>query len=229
MDFCMKSAETPDYAVILWDNDGVLVDTERLYFQATREAFARVGVDLTEKLFLEYFLLQSEGTSKFGLANGLSETGIAELRLVRDKRYQQLLRQEQIMIDGVRDTLEMLRPHFVMGIVTSSLRRHFETIHSRTSLLELFDFTITREDYVDAKPAPDPYLSAIARSGYPADRCLAIEDSPRGLIAARAAGLDCWVIPTDLTRRAAFTGASRVLERISEVPPLLLDAKRLRS
>ena len=78
----MKSAETPDYAVILWDNDGVLVDTERLYFQATREAFARVGVDLTEKLFLEYFLLQSEGTSKFGLANGLSEAGIAELRLV---------------------------------------------------------------------------------------------------------------------------------------------------
>lgn len=77
-----------------------------------------------------------------------------------------------------------------------------------------------------AKPAPDPYLSVIARSGYPADRCLAIEDSPRGLMAARAAGLDCWVIATDLTRRAGFTGATRVLDRISDVSTLLLDAKR---
>lgn len=219
-------SETPDYAVILWDNDGVLVDTERLCFQATREIYARVEIDLTAELFFEYFLMRSEGTSQLASAHGLSEAGIAELRSARDERYQQLLEQEQITIDGVRETLEMLRPHFVMGIVTSSRRQHFETIHRRTNLLEFFDFAITREDYAEAKPAPDPYLSAIARSGHPADRCLAIEDSPRGLIAARAAGLDCWVIPTDLSRRATFSGATRVLDRISDVSALLLDAKR---
>jgi beta-phosphoglucomutase-like phosphatase (HAD superfamily) len=75
-----------------------------------------------------------------------------------------------------------------------------------------------------SKPAPDPYLAAVARSGLPAGRCLAIEDAPLGLAAARAATLDCWVIPTGLTQRATFPGATRVLDRINDVSALLLAA-----
>jgi beta-phosphoglucomutase-like phosphatase (HAD superfamily) len=71
---------------------------------------------------------------------------------------------------------------------------------------------------------PDPYLAAVARSGFPTARCLAIEDAPRGLIAARAAAVDCWVIPTELTRQAPFSGATRVLNRIADVAALLLGA-----
>ena len=217
-------SEVSNYAVLLWDNDGVLVDTERWYLEATREVFAGVGIDLTTELYFEYFLLRSSGTSKFASAYGLSGADIAMMQGVRNERYLQMLAQEQITIAGVRETLALLRPHFVMGIVTSSRRRHFETMHRRTGLLEFFDFAITHEDYAHSKPAPDPYLAAVARSGLPAGRCLAIEDAPRGLMAARAALLDCWVIPTELTRRAAFPGATRVLDRITDVSALLLNA-----
>jgi HAD superfamily hydrolase (TIGR01509 family) len=210
--------------VILWDNDGVLVDTERWYFQATREVFAVAGIDLTAELYFEYFLARSQGTSTFAAAQGLSGACIAAMSASRNERYLQMLEQECITIDGVRETLALLRPHFVMGIVTSSRREHFETIHRRTGLLELFDFAITHEDYARSKPAPDPYLAGVARSGLPAGRCLAIEDAPRGLIAAQTALLDCWVIPTELTRRATFSGATRVLDHITDVSALLLDA-----
>ena len=202
----------------------MLVDTERWYFQATREVFAGMGIDLTVELYFEYFLSRSKGTSKFASAHGLSEADIAEMQAARNERYLQMLEQEWITIVGVRETLAILRPHFVMGIVTSSRRQHFETMHRRTGLLEFFDFAITLEDYARSKPAPDPYLAAVARSGLPAGRCLAIEDAPRGLIAARAAALDCWVIPTEFTRRATFSGATRVLDRITDVSALLLDA-----
>lgn len=100
--------DTSDYAVILWDNDGVLVDTERLYLQATREVFARFGVDVTEELYFEYYLLGSSGTSRLASAHGLSETDAVELRNARNTRYQRLLEQEQIAIDGVRETLAAL-------------------------------------------------------------------------------------------------------------------------
>ena len=210
--------------MILWDNDGVLVDTERWYFQATREIFAGVGIALTVELYFEYFLSRSSGTSQFASVHGVSEADIAEMQGARNERYLQMLEQEEITIAGVRETLARLRPHFVMGIVTSSRRPHFETMHRRTGLLEFFDFAITHEDYARSKPASDPYLAAVARSGLPAGRCLAIEDAPRGLIAARAATLDCWVIPTELTRRATFSGATRVLDRITDVSALLLDA-----
>lgn len=213
------------YGAILWDNDGVLVDTERWYFQATREVFAEVGVDLTLELYFEYFLSRSGGAWHLASARGLSEVDIATLRRDRNERYEGLLEKESITIIGVRETLQALRPHFVMGIVTSSRRKHFETIHRRTGLLEFFDFVLTLEDYARSKPAPDPYLAAIARSGLPSYRCLAIEDAPRGLAAARAAALDCWVIPTEFTQHADFTGATRILNKFSDVASVLLGGR----
>jgi predicted N-acetyltransferase YhbS len=146
-------SDFPDYAVILWDNDGVLVDTERWYFQATREVFAGVGIDLTSEHYFEYFLSRSKGTSRFGAAHGLGEADIAALQDDRNERYLQTLEQEAIAIAGVRQTLELLRPHFVMGIATTSRRQHFEMIHRRTGLLDLVDFAITHEDYPRSKPA----------------------------------------------------------------------------
>lgn len=214
-----------NYGAILWDNDGVLVDTERWYFQATREVLAEVGIDLTVDHYFEHFLASSGGAWHLASARGVSEGEIEALRGARNKRYRQLLEQEWITMEGVRETLAALRPHFVMGIVTSSRRAHFETIHRRTGLLEFFDFALTLEDYAHAKPSPEPYLAAVARSGLPAGRCLVIEDAPRGLTAALGAALDCWVIPTEFTRRATFLGAARVLDRISDVSDLLLHAK----
>ncbi len=213
------------YGAILWDNDGVLVDTERWYFQATREILADVGVDLTLPLHFEHFLASDNGTAHLLAERGLAESDIEALRQTRNERYQRLLEQESLTIVGVRETLQALRPHFVMGIVTSSRRSHFETIHRRTGLLEFFDFALTQGDYAQSKPAPDPYLAAITRTGLPASRCLVIEDAPRGLVAARAADLDCWVIPTEFTRAANFATAARILERVADIVPLLLAGK----
>lgn len=115
-------ANVPNYAAILWDNDGVLVDTERLYFQAMREMFAGAGIPLTVELYFEYFLSRSKGTSTSAFAHGLSEADIATMQGSRNERYQQMLEQECITMNGVRETLSILRSHFVIGIVTSSRR-----------------------------------------------------------------------------------------------------------
>src|SRR5271170_8059035 len=107
-----KYSDVPNYAVILWDNDGVLVDTERWYFQATREVFAGAGIDLTVELYFEYFLSRSRGTSTFASAHGLSEADITAMQGARNERYLQMLDEECITMDGVRETLAILRPHF---------------------------------------------------------------------------------------------------------------------
>jgi HAD superfamily hydrolase (TIGR01509 family) len=214
------------YKALLWDNDGVLVDTERWYFQATREVLAEVGIDLTEALYFEHFLASDNGVSHVAAARGLSETEIARLRQQRDALYEHHLAHQPLPIPGVRETLHALRPHFTMGIVTSSRRVHFETIHQRTGFLEYFDFAITSDDCENCKPAPDPYLQAIARSGFLTASCLAIEDAPRGLVAARAAGLDCWIVPTTLSRYADFSRAARTLSGVTEVASLLLSCSK---
>jgi HAD superfamily hydrolase (TIGR01509 family) len=203
---------------VFWDNDGVLVDTEKIYFQATKELLLRAGVTLTPDLFQRVSL--REGRSAFDLAKekGLSQTEIDLLHEERNRRYTELLRGGIRILDGVREALGELRGRVLLGIVTSSRRVHFEAIHAETGLLPWFDFVFTREDYGLSKPNPEPYLTAVKRSGFGAGECLVIEDSERGLRAAIAAGIRCLVVPNDLTRDGDFTGAWRILDSCREVP-----------
>jgi len=202
---------------ILWDNDGVLVDTEHLYFQATREILAPVGVELTEALYRELLLVQAKGAWHLAQERGVGEAEVASLKRARDARYSELLVTEPILLPESYATLKRLHGKFRMGIVTSSRKEHFELIHRRTGMLELIEFTVASGDYGRPKPDPEPYLVALERLGLPPEECVVVEDSLRGLTAARGAGIDCYVVPTALTRGSGFSGAVKVLERVSEV------------
>ena len=105
----------------------------------------------------------------------------------------------------------------MMGIVTSSRRDHFEIIHSSTGFRKYFDFEITSDECNETKPSPKPYLIALEKSGFDKAECLIIEDSERGLKAAIAAGIKCYVIPTELTKNSDFTGAAKILNNINEL------------
>lgn len=205
------------YQYIFWDNDGVLVDTEKLYYQANREALAKLGIGLSDAEFTNISLGQGQSVLDLARQVSISAAEFAQLRTWRNNRYAELLMTGDLVLPGVRETLLQLHRKIGMAIVTSSLGAHFEIIHRRSSLLQFFDFVLTREDYAKSKPDPEPYLLALVNSRQAARDCLVIEDSPRGLAAAKAAGLDCWVIPSDETAGEDFSAADAVLEGISEV------------
>jgi HAD superfamily hydrolase (TIGR01509 family) len=207
-----------DFEYIFWDNDGVLVDTEGLYCQASREALARVGFSLSDAQFAEISL--ASGRSVFELATA-DQTLMDELRFWRNRRYSELLAGRELVLPAVRETLAHLSLRLGMAVVTSSRRDHFEIIHARSGLLQHFDFVLCREDYREAKPDPEPYRLALARSGRDPRKCLVIEDSARGLAAAKAAGLSCWVIPSPQTLGQDFAAADRIVNRIGELGDLL--------
>jgi HAD superfamily hydrolase (TIGR01509 family) len=203
---------------VFWDNDGVLVDTEKLYFQATRELLLPTGVTLTPELFKRISL--AEGRSVFDLAEekGIPREEIDRLQAERNRRYADLLAGGVRILDGVEETLGSLRGKVIQAIVTSSRRSHFDVMHARTGLPPFFDFILTREDYGLSKPDPESYRLAVQRSGCLPEECLVVEDSERGLRAALAAGIRCIVVPNDLTQGAAFTGAWRILPTCRLIP-----------
>jgi HAD superfamily hydrolase (TIGR01509 family) len=207
---------------IFWDNDGVLVDTEHLYYEATRRVLASVEVHLSEDDYRELFLVQGRGAWHLAEARGLPPSEVEALRQRRNMLYAQLIAEGPRVLPGVRDVVSTLHGSYRMGIVTSSRRDHFEIIHRQTELLHYFDFVITADDCARTKPCPDPYMRALEASGVTRDSCLAVEDSERGLDAATAAGLRCVVVPSRLTQPQTFEGALRRLERIAELPELLL-------
>lgn len=206
---------------ILWDNDGVLVDTERLYFQATQKALARTGVELTLELYKEVSLRQGQSLFYLAAEIGWTAEQVAALRLERDEIYTGLLRAGPVLFPGVLETLRELHGKYRMAIVTSSRRVHFDVMHEKTEISEFFEFVLAREDYEKSKPNPEPYLTALRRLGIAAERCVAIEDTERGLTAARAAGLRCIVIPHEFTRECRFEGSKAVIEGVLQLPATL--------
>jgi len=207
---------------VLWDNDGVLVDTEGLYFQATKTVLQTVDVGLTPEQFKEISLRRGESTFVLAEERGIDPNRIARLRAERDRIYAESLGAESRVMDGVAQVLRSLHGRVRMAVVTSTRREHFEIIHDRSGLLPYFDFVLTREDCEHTKPHPEPYLKALARAGNEPDECLVIEDSERGLASAKAAGLECLIVLSDWTRDGNFSQASKVLQNISQVPDEVL-------
>ena len=211
------------YDIILWDNDGVLVATEHLYLQANREALATVGIELNDADFARSSL--SEGASVLELATHLDRRQRTNLRDERNHRYHKLLESTDVTIPGIRTTLESLHGLYQMAIVTTSLGEHFAAAHRHAGLTRYFDFILTREDYRRSKPDPEPYLTALQRTGTAPSRCLVIEDTPRGLLAARRAGLDCVVVPAPQFKANDYYGATAIISNIRDLPRYLIKSQ----
>ncbi len=206
----------PAIKAILWDNDGVLVNTEHLFYEANRDFFHEHGVTLTPQHFFDWFLRENYGA--WHLLPQCDASQVAQLREERNRRYSALLRQQRELITPDIDiVLAELAQHFRMAVVTSARHEDFHFIHRDTGLLHHFEFILTDGDYVNSKPDPEPYLLGLERLGLPAEQVLVVEDSPRGLQAALAAGIACIGIRGPLTANYAFEGALCVVESNREL------------
>jgi HAD superfamily hydrolase (TIGR01509 family) len=206
---------------IFWDNDGVLMETEHLYYLANAEALAQAGVELTREEFCRISLRRGESVLALAAGAGRSGSDAAELRRVRDDIYYRLLGEEARVIPGVQDALVRLHGLLPMAIVTSCRRENFLQMHRKSGLLGYFEFILTREDYGASKPDPEPYRTACERAGLPPGRCLAIEDSERGVTSAARAGLVVAAIPGEMNRGGDFGAARWLLDGIHELPALV--------
>jgi HAD superfamily hydrolase (TIGR01509 family) len=217
------------FKAILWDNDGVLVDTEQIYFRTTRKVLSEVGIGLDEKQYRELFLRSSQGAWHLAAESGYSREEVESLRARRNDLYAVEVGRAHVEIDGARDVLASLVESYRMAIVTSSRRVPFRIVHQQTGFLSFFELVLTREDYTRSKPDPEPYLTAVDRLGLDPEDCLVIEDSVRGLTAAVEAGIACWVVPNGLSASGDFSPAEKVLSSIHEVPRLLGEEAGARS
>ncbi|MBN1525200.1 MAG: HAD family phosphatase [Spirochaetales bacterium] len=201
---------------ILWDNDGVLVDTEPWYFEANKSALSELDISLTRE---EYMHFMQTGTSVWTIAEqkGIEPSRIAVQRKKRNQYYQYFIETKDINIPGVTDILTELSKLYSMAIVTTSKKEDFLLIHKDRHILQYMDFYLAGGDYARSKPAPDPYLAAMARFHAAADECIVIEDSARGLQSAIAAGIDCIIVRNEFTATHDFSGAYKIIDSLRDL------------
>ncbi len=208
---------------ILFDHDGVLVDTEPWYFKAGERALADIGLIVDKDQYLRD-MSHGLGTWAQAKAAGVDERSINRLRQVRDALYQEYLRTEAIEIHGVVEALAELSQYVRMAIVTTAKRADFELIHQERQIAPYMEFVLVREDYVLAKPDPEPYLAGLKRFRAAKEEVLVVEDSSRGLSSAVAAGIDCAIVYNDFTNSHDFSQARYRIETLAELKDIILNA-----
>lgn len=202
---------------IFFDNDGTLVDTEKLYFKATKAILKKAGVKVTREWFIESSLKRNISSWSLLKEMNLTESALKELKTMRNDYYSELLASETQLLPGVKKTLEKLYGKVQMAVVTTSHRQHFDIILSKTGIAKYFDFCVVNEDVKNEKPHPEPYLLALSISKNKPENCIAIEDTERGLISAKKAGIACYAIPTELSRSHDFSKSDGILETFADI------------
>jgi len=205
---------------LLFDNDGVLVETETYYYQANVKSLAEIGVNLEFNVYME---IMARGGTAWEVAKreGFSQKVIDKQRAIRDIYYQEFIQNQAIEIDGVLDVLEELSKNYKMGIVTTSRRVDFDLVHNKREIVKYMDFTLCVEEYPRSKPHPDPYLAGMKKFNATKEECLIIEDSQRGLNAALNAKIECVVVHNEFTKTHDLSKADYKIESIRDLPEML--------
>ena len=205
---------------ILFDHDGVLVETEPWYFEATRITIAELGIELDKP---DYLAWMAEGRSNWqrAIERGVSEADVQRQRDKRNVLYQEFLATKDIEIAGVDEVLAELAQDYSLAIVTTAKKIDFELIHRNRNIVPHMDFVLANGDYERSKPAPDPYLAALERFNATAEQAIVVEDSERGLRAAVAADIDCAVVKNEFVQGQDFSEATWRIDSLAELPGLL--------
>lgn len=186
----------PTPLAVVFDKDGLLLDTERVYFEGFRTALETLGLPQDDDLFRRLV-----GTNR-ALGRRLLSEGLAgrikleEFDAVWDTEIAQRLADCIPVKPGARAMAEHLREQHIPYIIATSTQTEKAHLHlERAGLGALYPDVIGGDQVAASKPAPDIYLHAIARLGHDPSSCVAFEDSPNGVRAAHAAGLITVQVP----------------------------------
>lgn len=204
---------------LVFDFDGLIVDTEGPVHQAWSEVYAEHG----ERLELDFWVTligrasnthDPLGELERRLGRSLDRERLTIRRRVRERE----LVEAQPVRPGIREWLaEAGRLGLGLGVASSSTREWVGG-HLRRLGLDGWQVIVTREDVARAKPAPDLYLAAVAALGVAPAEAIAVEDSAPGVASAKAAGLACVAVPNPLTAASDLSAADVRVGSLAELP-----------
>lgn len=206
---------------LIFDFDGLVIDTETPAFESWREIFAEHNHDLTLEMW-EDALGRGPGMGFDALehlAAALGDTFDREATLARRTARKHALSLAQPLLPGVESMLEQARTlGLSCAVASSSGREWVEGWLRRHGIYDAFTCVRTADDVAATKPAPDLFLSAAACLGVSPGACLVFEDSANGILAARAAGMRVVAVPGAITAQLQLPPADLVLPALDGLP-----------
>lgn len=206
--------------LIVFDFDGLILDTETPDYRAWQEIYAEHGQSLSFDRYAEGVGVRAGAVDYVGILNGLA--GVALDRATTEARHRARLREilsRQPLRPGVRAHVDAGRRMGLRLAVASSATRAWVMGHlEQRGVLAAFEAVRTIEDVGQGKPAPDLYLAVLDALQVQPHAAVAYEDSPNGLLAARRAGMRTVAVPNPITERLDLSGADLRIPSLAETP-----------
>ncbi|TVY10151.1 HAD family hydrolase [Paenibacillus cremeus] len=191
---------------MVFDFDGLILDTETPEFESFQEIYRRHGSELTIEI---WGVCIGTGPNVFNPYEDLAQRrgapyDVEAARSLRKSLYEQKMMTADVR-PGVRAYLEQARELGLrIGLASSSTYEWVSGYLQRFGLFNAFDVIRTRNDVTNVKPDPELYLQAVAALGVQPHEAVAFEDSPNGALAAHRAGLYCVTVPNSVTAQLTF-------------------------
>jgi mannitol-1-/sugar-/sorbitol-6-/2-deoxyglucose-6-phosphatase len=204
---------------VIFDMDGLLIDSEPLWYEAAVEVFSPLGIDLTPELYASSIGLRTKEFvdnwfSAYDIEKSLAPDAVTRINdVVVDK-----IRHKGEAMPGVMQVLEQVRASGLkIGLATSSPMRLIDVVVDKLGIREYFSVFSSAENLAHGKPHPQVYLDCALELGVDPVDCLCFEDSFHGMIAAKAARMKCVVIPLPAFRNEPrFQAADLLLKSLEE-------------
>jgi HAD superfamily hydrolase (TIGR01509 family) len=211
---------------VLFDMDGLMLDTEPIAARAWKKTFSELGYTLSDALNRSMIGRNVPDSNAIVLEAMGADFPITECRERANALYVKLLDTEGIPLkDGLPELLGFLRKRSIATAVATSTPRAF-ALHklTLTNLLASFRIIVAGDDVVRGKPSPDLFLTAARLAGTTPDRCVVLEDSPAGIRAGHAAGMLPVMVPDliepdEEMKRMAFA----IVPTLHEVPAVIAE------
>ena len=203
---------------LIFDFDGLVVETESVEFAVYRQVLSGRGVNVDPADFLRFIGTNDEEGWIALLREWLGHDVDLDAFEAQAREIRRPLTLAAPVLDGVIELLDDAHAAgWRIGLGSSSPRRWIDMHLSHRGLLERFDAIVTRDDVERVKPDPDIFVEVARRLGLDPSECVVLEDSEHGCRAAKAAGMAVIACPNEMTRAADFSVADRVVVSLLEV------------
>jgi beta-phosphoglucomutase len=205
---------------VIFDMDGVIIDTEPIHHHAFFTQFAELGISVSDELYASFL-----GSSTRNVFQQLKQEFSLPQEVDALLRRKRELFNEAFdtdagldLLPGVRTLIEDLQQHGVQMVLASSASKATITrVFNRFGLAPYFSHTVSGEDFVQSKPDPAIFLHAAELANTPVTECIVIEDSANGVAAAKAAGIYCIGYASPHSAGQDLRQADRVIQDFSEL------------
>lgn len=210
-------SKTENQMAVIFDLDGVLVDTSEFHRQSWYDLAEKEGFAMTDELFYATFGMQNYQIIPKLIDRDMSDSQVNRLGDWKEQRYRDLIKGRLTLMPGVKRLLDDLKAAgFLLAIGSSAPPENLTFMLEQTGSAGIFDAFATAEDVQNGKPAPDTFLRAAEKLSVPPARCVVVEDAVQGVQAGKNARMAV-VAVTSTRARHDLKDADLIVDSLSEL------------